>query len=143
MYRTAYLETEVLSASPVRLIELLYRGAMEACDKAGAAAASGDIAERNRQLTKTHAIITELGASLDHEMGGKLSRDLVELYDYMQRRITVAVTEQVAAPVVEVRKLLGTLLEAWMSIDPAVALDNPVGQLAGVHLESARLDSVG
>ena len=116
MYRNAYLETEVLSANPVQLIEMLYRGAIQALREALVAIESGDILERSRSLTRAQTILAELAQSLDHTQGGKLSRDLAELYDYMQRRLGQANYEQLAGPVREVQVLLVTLLEAWTSI---------------------------
>ncbi len=116
MYRNAYLETEVLSASPVQLIEMLYRGAIQALQNAVQAIEGADIVERSRSLTRAQSILTELAQSLNHSQGGKLSEDLAELYDYMQRRLGQANFEQLAGPVREVQALLVTLLEAWTSI---------------------------
>jgi flagellar protein FliS len=149
MYRDAYLETEILCASPVRLVELLYRGAMEAVRSAGVALAAGEIADRNRQIAKAQAILSELSLSLDHTTGGRLSRDLVELYDYMQRRLNEANARQSGEPIAEVGTLLQTLLSAWVEIaarDSSAAVEFPMaanqgaGQFGGVDLEGARLD---
>jgi flagellar secretion chaperone FliS len=143
VYRDAYLESEILSASPVRLVELLYRGAIEAANKAREAVERGNIAERNRQITRAQAIVGELSISLDHQRGGTLSRELVEVYDYIYRKLVEANTEQRVDPLLEARKLLEVLLEAWTSISPEVALDNPAGQILAVNREGARVDSIG
>src|SRR5688500_16237702 len=116
MYRDAYLETEVLSASPIQLVEILYRAAIESIGKAIAAIEERDIAERARQISRAQGIVSELATSLDHSSGARLSQDLVELYDYMQRRLAQANIEQQAAPLREVQKLLVTLSEAWAAI---------------------------
>jgi flagellin-specific chaperone FliS len=44
-----------------------------------------------------------------------LGSNLIELYDYMQRRLIVANVEQSDPPLAEVAQLLATLLEGWMS----------------------------
>ncbi len=116
MYQDAYLETEVLSASPVQLVSMLYRAALQSLRDALLALERGDIAERSRRLSHAEAILGELTVSLDRAEGGKLSQDLSELYDYMQRRIAQANFEQKAAPIEEVCGLLSTLLEAWTEI---------------------------
>lgn len=151
MYRDAYLETEILCASPVRLVELLYRGAIEAVRGARAAVEGGQIAERNRQLTRAQAILCELALSLDHQRGGGLSRDLVELYDYMQRRLNDANARQSGEPIDEVRRLLETLLDGWVSLSaqdsglPDVPMPSNQGtsQFGVVDCESAGIDSLG
>jgi flagellar protein FliS len=123
MYQDAYLETEVLSASPVQLVNMLYRGALDSLRSALVALERGDISERSRRLSHAEAILGELTVSLDRTRGGDLSRDLSELYDYMQRRIAQANFEQTRAPIEEVCGLLSTLLEAWAEIaeSPSVA----------------------
>jgi flagellar protein FliS len=119
MYQDAYLETEVLSASPVQLVSMLYRGALDSLRSAVLALERGDISERSRRLSHAEAILGELTVSLDRTQGGDLSRDLSELYDYMQRRIAQGNFEQTKAPIEEVCVLLSTLLEAWTEIAAA------------------------
>lgn len=117
--RENYLESEVMTASPVGLIRLLYRGAVDAVRAARTCLKSGDIAGRSAQITKASRILTELAVSLDHAKGGEISRGLAELYDYMQRRLNEANFHQIEAPLVEVEGLLTTLLEAWERISSA------------------------
>ena len=123
MYRDAYLETEILSATPVRLVELLYRGGLDAVRLARNALDASNIAERSRQIVRGQAILAELSLTLDHQRGGALSRELAELYDYMQRRLNNANSEQRAEPLDEVSRLLEILLEAWSSVSGSIALD--------------------
>jgi flagellar protein FliS len=152
MYRNAYLETEILSANPMQLVELLYRGAIDSVQKALAALERGDIAGRNGQITRVQAILTELTLSLDHGQGAGISRELAELYDYMQRRLNEANATQTAEPLLEVRKLLETLLEAWIAASYELSLGRAPGQvgvnqdpsqLGAVDFEGVRLNSLG
>ena len=119
--RENYLETEVLAASPVGLIRLLYRGALDAVRAARACLHARDIAGRSRQIDKASRIVAELTASLDHAKGGDISRSLAELYDYMQRRLNDANFQQIEAPLGEVEGLLSTMLEAWEAVSGAEA----------------------
>jgi len=122
----AYLESQVLTADPVELVRLLYRAAANAVRSAGAHLETGRIAERSRQISKAHAILSQLSATLDRARGGTLSRSLAELYDYMQRRLLEANLRQQAAPLKEVESLLATLLEGWDQVrsTPEHALDS-------------------
>lgn len=148
MYRDSYLETEILSASPMRLVELLYRGAIEAVRQARNAVDGSNIAERNRQIARAHAILSELLSSLDHGRGGALSLELAELYDYMQRRLNDANFEQTTGPIEEVRRLLETLLDAWTTISATLDLDalashQGASQFGAIDREVIRVDQRG
>ncbi len=117
--RLAYVENEILQADPIRLVQMLYRGALLATGRARVHLREGDIPARSRQITKASEIINELTLSLDHQRGGELARNLVELYDYMQRILQDANFRQVEEPLAELEQLLGTLLEAWEQCGPS------------------------
>jgi flagellar protein FliS len=108
-----YFEDEVLSADPVRLVQLLYRGAIDSIERARRCLAEGDIRGRSRAITKCHKILVELSTALDHSRGAEVSRGLAELYDYMMRRLIQANATQTDAPLAEIERLLLTLEEAW------------------------------
>jgi flagellar secretion chaperone FliS len=110
-----YLESEVLTADPLKLVELLYRGAINAIQIARTAVKNRDIKLRSRQIGKALAIVNELALSLDHSRAEQISRQLVELYDYMGRRLVEANIQQIEAPLAEVSGLLATLLEGWQT----------------------------
>lgn len=118
-----YLESEVLSADPVKLIRILYRAAIEATSTARRHLAAGQIAGRSRQITKAWEILHELSRSLDRGAGGEIGGALSELYPYMQRRLLDANFEQVDAPLAEVEHLLTTLSEGWSSIPAPASID--------------------
>lgn len=128
----AYLESRVLAADPVELVSLLYRACTQAVRDAREHLAAGRIGERSRAVTKAHEILTELAGALDHKRGGEISRRLVELYDYMQRRLLEANMRQSDEPLVEVLGLLNTLSEAWEGVmresKPATAVESPWAQ---------------
>ncbi len=109
-----YLDTEVLTAEPIKLVQIMYRGALAAIAGARRALAAGDIPTRSRLITKASAIITELALTLNHSLAPELCRNLVELYDYMLRRLIEANLNQIEPPLVEVENLLGDILEAWV-----------------------------
>ena len=122
-----YFENEILAADPLKLVQLLYRGALEALECARRYLRSGDIRARSQAITKALAILHELSSSLDHSRGMELSASLAEMYDYIERLLIDANTRQVEAPLKEAEQLLTTLLEAWQALTPAepVARANP------------------
>jgi flagellar protein FliS len=116
-----YLENEVLTADPIKLIQLLYRGALDATSDARRCLAVKDIRGRSRALTKATVILAELAQSLDYEKGGEVSRNLAGLYDYILRLLLQSNSEQSEAPLLEAERLLNTLADAWDQCAPPAA----------------------
>ena len=138
----AYLESRVLTADPLELVNLLYQACTQAVREARYHLADGRIAERSREINKACEIVIELAAALDHERGGEISQRLALLYDYMQRRLLEANMQQSDAPLADVLGLLSTLAEAWAGIrkpeeKPVVESpwSQPVAQEAGCGLQ--------
>jgi flagellar protein FliS len=114
----AYLESRILSADPIELVNLLYQTCTGAVREARHHLESGEIAARSCSINKACGILIELVASLDNERGGAISQRLCQLYDYMLRRLTEANFQQSDAPLAEVLGLLYTLAEAWEGLKP-------------------------
>ena len=112
----SYLESEVLSADPLKLVKIVYGAILDAVQSARQHLSAGQIAERSAAISKSVALLQELATSLDHDKGGEISRNLVELYDYMQRQLLKANAEQSDAPLAEVSQLVQTLLDAWQAV---------------------------
>lgn len=109
----AYLESKILTAGPAELVAILFDAAVEAVRQARVELREGRIRERSRAITRASAILNELALAVDHGAGGELSRNLVELYAYMQRLLLEANSRQEDAPLREAEALLGSLAEAW------------------------------
>ena len=112
-----YLETEVFSADPLKLVCMLYRGAIEAVAAARRHLQAGDIRQRSRNIMRVVAILQELTRSLDPQYK-EISRPLGDLYAYMQAQLLAANGQQIDGPLAEVEQLLSTLLEGWRSATP-------------------------
>ena len=114
---TTYLQANVLTAEPVELIRILHRTALESLQDARAHLAAGDIAGRSAAISKIMNIVRELSLSVNHESEPVLARTLVELYDYMQRRLLAGHLQQSEEPLLDVAGLLTTLCEAWEKVE--------------------------
>jgi len=112
----AYLESRVLTADPMELVNLLYQACTHAVREARAHLEGGRIAERSREITRAWEILNELANSLDFERGGEISQRLAPLYAYMQGRLLEANLQQIDEPLAEVLGLVATLAEGWMGI---------------------------
>jgi len=112
-------ESDINTASPHRLIVLLFEGAETAINVAKVHAEQGNIAERGASLSKAIEIISNgLKVSLDMEQGGELAVRLAALYDYMVSRLLWANMKNDISAMKEVLSLLGEIHGAWKEIDP-------------------------
>lgn len=90
-YASVGLETQVLSASPERLITLLFDGALSAIAKAKLYLQQGDIAERGMAISKAIDIVDSgLKASVDQETGGEVAKNLVATYELVLHNLMLA-----------------------------------------------------
>jgi len=116
----AYVEHQVATASPVKLIDLLYARAVR--DLAGAKELLADtgnprsVADGIHLVVHAQQIIQELNGSLNVNKGGEIAHNLHRLYEYFQYRLTESVTKREAAAVEEIHGLLSELHEGWHSL---------------------------
>lgn len=115
-----YFDNEVLAASPLKLIQLLYAGALDSIAAARRHLHRGDILARARAINKALRIVAELSHCLNHEAGGDLSRRLAGVYTYVIRRLLEANATQKDAPLADAERLMSMLDEAWRACAPSV-----------------------
>ena len=121
-YGRQNVAVQVESASPHRLILMLFDGAISACRLARAHLQNGATAEKGTAISKAIAIVQEgLRVSLDKEQGGELAANLDALYDYIGRQLLQANLRNDAAKLGEAVALLCGLRESWEQVDPARA----------------------
>jgi flagellar protein FliS len=108
-----YLKHRIQAASPVELIRILYEAAVQSMDVAVRALQSGDILKRGEAVTKTIEILSELRIALRYDVQPEYCKTLAGLYSYMQSQLIRAHSEQSESLLLEVSRLLQTLLEGW------------------------------
>jgi flagellar secretion chaperone FliS len=123
----AYLEEGILQADTLKLVQTMYRAAIDSVVKAKIFLANGEIRQRSLEITRAGEILAELSHGLDLEQGGDLAARLQQLYDYMQRRLLEANALQSAGELAEVESLLRTILDAWENCEPH---KSPASQVA-------------
>lgn len=116
-YATVGLETGVASASPHKLVVMLYDGVIVALLSAINGIKSSNIGIKGSAISKAITIIDNgLRASLDKKAGGEIAQNLDALYDYMSRRLLEANIKNDATIVEEIHGLMANLREAWVQI---------------------------
>jgi flagellar secretion chaperone FliS len=118
-YRQLGIESEVTNATPHRLIQMLFEGALGRLAAAQGALERGDVAAKGESLGKAIGIISGLHAALDMS-AGELSENLSSLYDYMNLRLLEASSQNDIDKVAEVIQLVKTLKSGWDEIAPEV-----------------------
>ena len=115
--QNAYTKTKVnTSATPLELVIMLYDGAIEYLQRAVYHIEQGSIQGKIESLSRARAIIEELLASLNTDIGGEVADNLQSLYLFMLMELTKANAKNDAAKIEEVTSLLIELRSAWRSI---------------------------
>ncbi len=78
-----YRELEILSASPERLVVIMFDALVVQLERARLATERNDLVTQVTGLTKARAILGELLATLDFEKGGEVAERLADLYQFM------------------------------------------------------------
>ncbi len=109
----SYKQTEIETASPGKLLLLLYDGALKRLHRVRENLLAGRLEESHQDLIRVQEILVELMLALDWKVGGDLAPRLHGLYDFMYRRLVDANVQQDPQAVGEVIQLLSTLREGW------------------------------
>lgn len=115
-YASVKVHSGVESATPHRLIQMLFEGALERIAQAKGAMAQNQLARKGEMIGKAVAIVGGLQGSLNDKEGGGLAANLDSLYDYIIRRLTQANYENNPDYLDECGRLLGEIKSAWDAI---------------------------
>lgn len=117
-YRIAQFE----SASPVKILQLLYAGAIRylklALEKDPKSQAFRE------EVRRAEDILSELRASLNHEPNPDLSANLEGLYLFMQRELGRSIIDGETTGIEGSINILDTLLDGWKQA--AKSIDDPL-----------------
>ena len=120
-----YQRNAVMTASPEKLVTMLYDGALKYLEQARVGLADEQTArspEVGKALSKAMGIIGELRASLDHAAGGDIAQNLDSLYDFTLDQLSKSNLERTIAGVDATLEVMRTLKEGWDGIVPALSL---------------------
>lgn len=116
-YAKVSVETGVGTATPHKLIAMLFDGAIIAVNSAIEFMKAGNVARKGEVISRAILIIDSgLRASLNKEVGGEIALNLDALYEYMSLRLVTANMENNVDMLIEVQSLLRELMGAWGSI---------------------------
>jgi flagellar protein FliS len=132
----SYKETQIKTATPGKLVVMLYDGAVKhlslALENLNSRHHSYD--KVSGELVRTQDIITELMVSLDFERGGEVARSLFNLYMWMNRQLLDGNIRKDTAPLESVRSLLLELRSAWAEMAEKAGAQTPARAAGGVNI---------
>ncbi|NQD65117.1 flagellar export chaperone FliS [Bacillus haikouensis] len=111
---TAYQNNSVNTASPGELTLMLYNGSLKFIHIAKKAIEDKNIELKNTNIQKAQAIVSELMVTLNTDL--EISRNLMSLYDYINRRLTEANVKNDAAILEEVEGMITEFRDTWKQV---------------------------
>jgi flagellar protein FliS len=118
--RARYLNDSVSTASPGRLLVMLYERLVLDLTKAETALGLGEREDASGHLMHAQDIVIELRASLDMDVwDGAVG--LAKIYGYLLSELVAANVKADAARVAACRQLIEPLLDAWRQAATAAA----------------------
>lgn len=113
----AYMASSVENAPPLKIVQLMYGGALRFLSQAQSIDPHADVREYHSALNKADAIVSELRFSLDDSHSKELCQQLESLYLFVESQIREAFLSQDPAHIEPAREVLARLGSAWNSIE--------------------------
>jgi flagellar protein FliS len=119
----AYREREVLTASPEKLVVMIYDHVLANLRRARMAIETGNVEQRVHALGKARDGVMELLVSTDTERGGDIARNLRALYGFAFKELISVGRNLDTAQLDKITAIMGNLRESFATIaaDPSLA----------------------
>ncbi len=112
-YAQTNVQTGVENATPHRLIQMLFEGALDRLAQARGAMQRRDYETKSKVMNKAMQIIAGLRSCIDLESGKEVAENLDALYDFMIRRLVSASARNDVGILDEVSELIRTIKSGW------------------------------
>jgi len=111
--QAAYKQTAVETASPEKLLVMLYTGAIKFLHQAEKALQEENLGEANNSLIRVGDIITELNSTLNMDAGGEIAANLRDLYNFYYGEVIKANITKDATLLKPVIEFFTTFRDVW------------------------------
>ncbi|GIU09888.1 MULTISPECIES: flagellar export chaperone FliS [unclassified Shewanella] len=115
-YRKVSLDSSINVASPHKIIQMMFAGALERLVQGRYAIEQSNLELKGVSLGKAISIVAGLNSSLNMEAEGDVAGNLSALYDFMLRRISDANINNDVQAIDDAMDVLRTIKEAWDAI---------------------------
>ena len=109
-----YKQNSVTTASPGELTLMLYNGCLKFLAKAKSAINDRNIEQRNYNIQRSQAIISELMTTLNMDI--EISKQMMKLYEYIQHRLVEANIQNDVSIIEEVEGLVTEFRDTWKEV---------------------------
>ena len=116
--KNMYQQNQILTASPKKLVSLLFEGSIKNLSLAKIYLDKKDYEQVNRVLQKHQNIILELQSTLNFEQGGEVARNLDMMYTYLYEQAMKANVQKNVTIIDDSIKIVKELLESWNEMEP-------------------------
>ena len=100
-------------AENMKVVLMMYDGAVVYLDKAKEYMAEGDIRNRNIYTNKTREIVKELGKNLDYEVGGEMAENLSTFYKAVDMLLDLSTKRDDGYGLDQAYNMLSGVKESW------------------------------
>lgn len=110
----SYQQNSVNTASPGELTLMLYNGCLKFIHQAKKAIEEKNIEMKNTNIQKAQSIIQELMVTLNMDI--EVSKNMMSLYDFMNRKLMEANIKNDASILAEVEGLVTEFRDTWKEV---------------------------
>lgn len=126
LYQQVDTQARALSASPHRLVAMLFDGLIEAINRARGAIQRQDVPAKGEAITRAIRIVSEgLQAGLVRNANNELADNMHALYSYINMRLMQANLHNDETALQECQRLIIPLRDAWAEIGSQVEPRQP------------------
>jgi len=111
-----YLRTKVLTATPEQLQLMLYDGAIRFCEQARVGLEQKNFEQSYNGLSRAQKIISELTASLKHDLAPDLCGKLAALYNFVYMKLVEANVHHEIKSLDQALNILRYQRETWVML---------------------------
>lgn len=115
-YSMVYKINDVSTANRVKLVVMLYDGAIRFLKEAKKRIETNDVPGRSNYLGKALRIVGELHGSLNLRDGGEIAQQLDRLYSFLNAQITMANATGSVTHIDDSLNVLETLRDGWSRV---------------------------
>jgi len=113
----AYREEAFENAPPLKIVRLMYQGALRFLEAAAQEDPSDPRSRFVHLVGRADAVVTELRLALDAPQAPQVASDLERLYLFVESVLQRALVERCADQLPAARAVLSKLLEAWTKVE--------------------------
>lgn len=112
--QAAYKQAAVETASPEKLLIMLYTAVIKFLKQAETALQENNQQEAHNSLTKVQDIISELNITLNMEQGGDIAVNLRELYTFYHNEVVQANLKKDGTKLIPVIEFFESFRDMWI-----------------------------